>query len=105
MDFSIYQIIWISAAAVFFMGWPYVSFNSPSRGRTVVEWTSATAMYVGLLTFFVYHGLDAWAEGKTVLLIAFGLLCVMFGCGLLVSLWNTLAAMGGERKEQGSATH
>lgn len=105
MDLSVFQIIWIAAGAIFFVGWLYVSFSSPSPGRAVVEWTSATAMYTGLLTFFVYHGLDAWEGGKTALLIAFGLLCVLFGCGLLVSLWNTFSALSGGGKVDVSPTH
>ena len=105
MELFQFQIIWAAAASIVVTGWLVVSFTSPSRTRTIVEWSAATAMYVGLVSLFVYLELGALADDSTVLVVAFGFLCVLFGGGLLISLWNTVAAMGSPRKAGGSATN
>lgn len=105
MDPSPFQIIWIATASIVFVGWLVVSFSAPSQRRTIVEWCSATAMYLGLLSLFVWLALQARADGKTFVLIAFGLLCAMFFGGLLVSGWHTVRALGGGSSQESSATH
>lgn len=105
MDPIPFQIIWLTAAASVFVGWLVVSFSPPGRRRTIVEWCSAIAMYVGLLSFFVYLALGARAEGNKLVLFAFGALCVLFSGGLLVSLWQTIRALAKPRSQQGNPTH
>ncbi len=105
MGLTAFQIIWISCASILFIGWLVVSFTAPSRRRTLVEWISATTMYLGLLTFFISIALKAQASGNLFLLIAIGLLCVLFGGGLVVSLWHTLTALGSAKRSEGSATN
>jgi hypothetical protein len=105
MGMTAFQIIWIVSASVLFVGWLVVSFTPPSERRTVIEWVSATAMYMGLLTFFISIGLKAQDSGNTILLIAMGLLCLMFGGGLVVSLAKVVAAVSGDKKSDSSATH
>jgi hypothetical protein len=36
---------------------------------------------------------------------AIGLLCVLFGGGLMVSAWKTVTALGGKKKVESSATN
>ena len=98
-------IIGWSAVGVLFVGWLTVSFSAPGRRRTVIEWTSATAMYVALLSLFVTLVRNAIASGNTVALVAFGFLCVLFGGGLLVAVYRTVAAARGAEDSAHSATH
>jgi hypothetical protein len=105
MELSVFQIIWIAAGGVLVIGWLVVSFTPPSRNRTIVEWLSATAMYAAILAIFVSLMLRAHASGHVFAAWAIGLLCVLFGGGLLVSAWKTVAAFGGDKKTQRSATN
>ena len=105
MGLTAFQIIWITCASILFVGWLVVSFTAPSRRRTLVAWVSATAMYLGLLTLFISIALKAHASGNLFLLIAIGLLCVMFGGGLVVSLSHTLTALGSGKRSEHSATN
>jgi len=105
VELSVFQIIWIAAGGVLVIGWLVVSFTPPSRNRTIVEWLSATAMYAAILAIFVSLMLRAHASGHVFAAWAIGLLCVLFGGGLLVSAWKTVAAFGGDKKIQGSTTN
>ena len=105
MDLSVFQIIWIVSGSVLVIGWLVVSFSPPSRNRTIIEWLSATAMFAAILTIFVSLALRAHASGHVFAAWAIGLLCVLFGGGLLVSAWKTVAAFGGDKKIQGSTTN
>ncbi len=105
MELSAFQIIWIVAGGVLVIGWLVISFTPPSRNRTVVEWLSATAMYAAILAIFISLALRAHASGHAFAVWAIGLLCVLFGGGLLVSAWKTVAAFGGEKNAQRSATN
>ena len=104
MELSVFQIIWIASGSVLVMGWLVVSFAPPSRNRTILEWLSVTAMYAAILTIFVSLALRAHATGHVFVVWAIALLCVLFGGGLLVSAWKALAAVGGKKKVQQSAT-
>ena len=105
MELSVYQIIWIASGSVLVFGWLVVSFTAPSRNRTIIEWLSTTAMYVAIFTIFISLALRAHASGHIFAVWAIGLLCVLFGGGLLVSAWKTVTALGGENKNQSSATN
>jgi hypothetical protein len=105
VELSVFQIIWIAAGGVLVIGWLVVSFTPPSRNRTIIEWLSATAMYAAILAIFVSLALRAHASGHVFAAWAIGLLCVLFGGGLLVSAWKTVAALGGKKKIQRSATN
>ncbi len=105
MGLSAFQIIWITCASILVVGWLVVSFTAPSNRRTVIEWVSAPTLYVGLLTFFLSIALNAYASGTLFVLIAIGLLCVLFGGGLVVSLWHTLTALGDRKQGESSATN
>jgi len=105
MELSVFQIIWIAAGSVLVIGWLVVSFTPPSRNRTIIEWLSTTAMYAAILAIFVSLMLRAHASGHVFAAWAIGLLCVLFGGGLLVSAWKTVTALGGGKKTQRSATN
>ncbi len=105
MELSVFQIIWIASGSILVIGWLVVSFTPPSPIRTVIEWLSTTAMYAAILAIFVSLALRAHASGHVFAAWAIGLLCVLFGGGLLVSAWKTVAALGGEKKIQGSTTN
>ena len=102
---SSFQIIWIAAGSIVFVGWLIVSFTAPSRNRTVVEWLSATAIYLGLSTFFISIAIEQQEKGNTILVVALGLLCVLFGGGLLVAAWKTMMAFRSDKQSETSATH
>ena len=105
MELSVYQIIWIASGSVLAIGWLIVSLSPPSRNRTVIEWLSATAMYIAILTIFVSLALRAHAAGYVFGAWAIGVICLLFGGGLLVSAWKTLTALGGDKKIQSGATN
>jgi hypothetical protein len=105
VDLSVFQIIWIASGSVLAIGWLVISFTPPSAGRTFIEWLSATAMYVAILTIFVSLAMRAHAGGHVFATWAVGLLCVLFGGGLLVSAWKTLSTLAGDKKAEGSATN
>ena len=79
MDLSPFQMIGIGVVAVLVIGWLVVSFSEPSPRRVSIEWISASAIFVGLLTLFVYLALRAHEAGSTFALVAFLFLCVFFG--------------------------
>lgn len=103
--FNAFQLIWIGSASIVAVGWLICSFTEPSPRRAILEWACATAMYVGLETLFVSLLLDARAAGNTIVVVAFGFLCVLFGGGLVVSLWHTLTSIGGPPSTESSATN
>jgi hypothetical protein len=105
VELSVFQIIWIISGSVLATGWLIVSFTSPSRNRTIIEWMSTTAMFVAILTIFVKLTLSAHDSGHVFAMWAIGVLCLLFGGGLLVSTWKTVAALGAEKKSESSATN
>jgi hypothetical protein len=105
VELSAFQIIWIISGSVLVIGWLVVSFAPPGRYRTIVEWISTTAMYAAILTIFVSLAMRAHASGHAFAVWAIGLICVVFGGGMLVSVWKTLAALGTEKKSESSATN
>lgn len=105
MDLNPAQIIGFGAVGVLVVGWLTVSFSAPGPRRSVIEWLSATAMYVALLTLFVHLTRNALTEDKTALVGAFGFLCVLFGGGLLVAIYRTVAALRGKESTATSATN
>lgn len=105
MDLTAFQMIWIASGSVLVVGWLVVSFTPPSERRTIIEWVCASAMYVGLLTFFISIALKAQASDNTILLVAMCFLCTMFGGGLLVSLAKVIGALGSGKKSEDSATN
>lgn len=103
---STFGIIGWSAVAVLVLGWLVVSFSAPGRRRTIVEWLSASAMYLALVMLFGSLISRAWQSGNHFALVAFGFLGVMFASGLCVSLFNTLrAARGHSESGDLGATH
>ena len=93
------------AVAVLVVGWLVVSFSDPGPRRTVIEWLSASAMYTALLTLFLHLSHRAGESGNTFALVAFVFLAVLFGGGLLVSLYRTIAATRGQDGAGTSATN
>jgi uncharacterized membrane protein len=94
------------AVAVLVVGWLVVSFTAPGPRRAVIEWLSASAMYLALSMLFWNLILRALESGNHFALVAFGFLGLMFGMGLCVALFNTLRALrGGAQSAEASATH
>lgn len=105
MDLNPAQIIGFGAVALLVVGWLTVSFSAPGPRRTVIEWLSTTAMYVALLTLFVHLTRNALAADNGFAVGAFGFLCVLFGGGLVVSIYRTIAALRGVESAAASATN
>lgn len=99
------EIIGVAALAVVGVGWLVVSFSSPGPRRALVEWISATALYLALCMLFLHLTLRTRADGGTLGPWAFGFLCAVFGSGALVSLVNAFRATRGEGKSRVSATN
>ena len=93
------------AVAALVLGWLIISFTAPSPRRTVVEWLSACAMFVALISLFANLLLSAQASGSSVAVVAFGFLAAVFVCGLAVSLYQTFTSLGSGGSEQVSATN
>jgi len=91
------------AVGLLVLGWLVVSFSAPGRRRTVIEWISATVMYIALLALFINLVKNALEADNTVALVAFGFLCFLFGGGLLVSIYRTIAAARGAEDSAQSA--
>lgn len=104
-DLTGFQITWIVAGAIVFVGWLIISFSAPGKNRTILEWVCATAMYIGLETLFVSLLMRAHEADNHFAVIAFGFLCALFGGGLLVSTWNLITSFGGEKSGHVNATH
>ena len=77
----------------------------PSPRRVFIEWASATALYVVLVSLFVRFALRARADDNTVVFGLFAGLCVFFGGGLALSTFNTLRSLRGGEKKADSATN
>jgi len=103
MELNPFRITWIISGSILVIGWLIVSFSPPSRNRTVVEWLSVTAMYAAILAIFVSLALRAHASGYVFAVWAIGFLCALFGGGLLMSAWKTVATVSGKDKVQQSA--
>jgi hypothetical protein len=103
---STFGIIGWSAMGVVVLGWLIVSFSAASRRRSVLEWVSASALYVALAMLFSNLLSKAWESGSNLGIIAFGFLLLMFTSGLCVSLFKTLRAARGEGESgDAGATH
>ncbi len=95
----------LGAVAVLLVCWLCVSFMRPGRGRATLEWIATTAMYAALVAWFAGLSLGAHEAGRTLLLIPFGTLLVLFSLGLLVSLSKTVAHVAGRGSAEASATN
>jgi hypothetical protein len=103
---STIAVVGWSAAAVLVVGWLVVSFTAPGPRRAMIEWISASAMYLALSMLFWNLILKAWTSGNHFALVAFGFLGLMFGMGLCVALYNTLRVLRGHAESgDASATH
>ena len=88
-------IVGSTAVAVAVIGWLVVSFSAPGRRRTLAEWVSTSAIYLALASLFSQLFHRAWLADSTAGLIGFGLLLLIFSCGLVVSLSHTLLQLRG----------
>jgi hypothetical protein len=98
-------LVGYGAVAALVVGWLVVSFSPPSPRRTLLEWLSASALYLALLMLFTNLSLRAREDGSTFVLVAFLFLCALFGGGLLVSLYNALTSLRAPGKAESSATN
>ncbi len=98
-------LVGYGAVLVLVIGWLVVSFSAPSPRRALLEWISADAMYLALLMLFVNLSLRAHAGGHTVALIALIFVCLLFGGGLLVSLYHTMGSLSAPKKSTHGATN
>ena len=93
------------ALAVLVVGWLIVSFTSPSPRRELVEWLSAGALYALLTALFIELIQRARAQDNDLALVAFAFLGVLFGMGLLVTLYRAAASLRGDGHSGTSATN
>jgi hypothetical protein len=88
------------------LGWLFVSFAAESRRRAVIEWLSASALYLALIMLFSNLIRRSWESGNHFALVAFGFLALMFTMGLCVALFNTVrTARGQVGSGEAGATH
>jgi len=81
------------ALGVLVVGWLIVSFTAPSPRRESIEWLSAAALYTLLAALFVGLIQRALESDNDFALVAFGFLGVLFGAGVLVTLYRAVAAI------------
>jgi hypothetical protein len=105
LERGIVSLIAGGALAVLVVGWLIVSFKSPSRGREGIEWLSAAALYALLTTLFIELIQRAREQGNDFALVAFDFLGVLFGMGLLVTLFRAVATLRGGGDSGTSATN
>ncbi len=99
------SMVGYAAGGFLILSWLAISFMAPSSRRSVVEWFSATSMYLLLVSLFVHMVGGALESGNNVALGGFGFLCVLFGSGLVVSTFHAFSAMSGKSQVQESATN
>jgi heme/copper-type cytochrome/quinol oxidase subunit 3 len=99
------SMVGYGAGGFLILSWLAISFMAPSSRRSVVEWFSATSMYLLLVSLFVHMAGRALESGNNVALIGFGFLCVLFGAGLVVSTFHAFTEMGGKTEARQSATN
>ena len=103
---NVISMIAIGAVSVVAIGWLAVSFLAPSPQRRKIEWLSATALYVALLSFFINLILRSLAGNSKAGVIGFGFLAGMFSIGLVIASVKTIGALrGSSPSKQSSATH
>ncbi len=100
------SLVGYTGVAVVVLAWLVVSFTSPSRTRSIIEWVGACGLYLALVSLFTHLALRAQASGSTAALVGFGFLLALFSSGLVVSLVQTaLAFRTSSRLTTDSATH
>lgn len=98
--------ILVACAALLVLAWLSASLLRPGRGRSIMEWLGAIAMYAAIASIMGRLLLRFWADDQTALAVLFGFLVLVFGSGFLVSLVMTArAALGREDPGGGGATH
>jgi hypothetical protein len=95
----------IGAGTVLALGWLWVSFQAPGRKRSVVEWTSALAMYLLLLMLMAAQFHRFWDDGRWVMMTTFGFLVFLFGSGFIVTFVLLLRELVGKKSAGTDATH
>jgi hypothetical protein len=93
------------AVGVVVVLWLAISFSQPSRRRERLEWIAATSLYVALSMLFLNLVMRARESDNSFALLAFGFLLLVFACGFVVSLANTVRSLGAEPKAGISATN
>ncbi len=83
-------IVGFAAVALVVVGWLVISFSEPGPKREIVEWLSASALYLSLLMLFTWLLRKAIATDSMAGMIGFGFLLALFGMGLCVSLYHAL---------------
>jgi hypothetical protein len=103
---ALYGQLLLGAGIVLAAGWLLVSFMAPGRGRSVVEWISAVAMYVAIGSIMARLLHRFWIADNEALIGVFGFLCLVFGSGLLVSFVLLLRTIAGrDAGPAAGATH
>jgi len=109
---SIYSAIAIGAAIALAIGWLIVSFRTPGRARSIVEWASVLALYLLLLAWMASRarGFVEWASERQRLLHwllvgSFGFFCFLFGAGFLVCGVLLVREVLGKKGADSDATH
>jgi hypothetical protein len=101
VDVAILKIVGFSAVGLLVLGWLVLSFMAEGRARNLLARLSSAALYLALASLFTNLTQGAWADDRTVLLIPFGFLWLVFMAGFLVSLVKWL----GELRGKGDAAH
>jgi hypothetical protein len=105
LDVEILKIVGWSAVGALVLGWLAVSFMAEGRARSLTARLGSFFLYLALACLFTALAQDAWAEGRTALLIPFGFLWLVFLAGLVVSLVKWIGELRGGGPADASATH
>ncbi|HME73633.1 MAG TPA: hypothetical protein VKM54_27785 [Myxococcota bacterium] len=104
-ELSIYSTIAICAAAALAVGWLLVSFQTPGRTRSILEWASALAMYLLLFALMASQLQRFLGAGKWLLVGSFAFLCFLFGSGFVVTGALLVREILGKKDAGTDATH
>jgi hypothetical protein len=99
-------MIAIGAAGVVGVGWLLVSFLQPGRGRSIIEWLSALALYLVIVSMMANGFRRFWAADNELLIGVFGFLVFLFGTGFLLTIVMAIREITGRGGPAGpGATH
>ncbi len=87
------------------VGWLMVSFRTPGRTRSILEWASALAMYLLLLALMASQLERFLGAGRWLLVASFAFLCFLFGAGFIVTGVLLVREILGKKDAGTDATH
>ena len=87
------------------LGWLLVSFQTPGRVRSILEWASALAMYLLLFVLMAHQLQHFFGGGKWLFIGTFAFLCFLFATGFVVTGFLLVREILGKKDTGTDSTH